>query len=274
MIFRKYAFYGLSMLLLSGCVGRQAFFVSPFNGVNNPYHTIPTKKDSLSSAFYINAALAWGSANDNAGDRVFAAYTNISQGLNFGRFQAFYGIGIGAGSYRVDTYGQDSILNPTVNARVIDANAGRKSFGGYGFDGGINYTISGKKNEWRMLGLEMSLRKDYGQYLSFRERLPPGSATINIQQSFYSTAGLYSEIIHHAGDYDYGLKVGVGRVINRNYHRGKIRDSYFYAYNVLYNYFDVDLHLTKNRWTGYVQYNDACKASVFMMGANYRLSKR
>ncbi|MEJ7911919.1 MAG: hypothetical protein WKF70_02105 [Chitinophagaceae bacterium] len=274
MILHKYAFFLVSIVLLTGCIGRQAFFVSPFNGINNPYHSIPTKKDSLPSAFYVNGALAWGNANDNAGDKVFAAYTNLSQGLNFGKFQAFYGIGIGAGSYRVDTYGREEDLNETVNAEVIDANAGRKTFGGYGFDGGINYTISGRNNEWRMLGVEMSLRKEYGQYLSFRERLPPGSATVNIRNAMYGTAGAYTEFIHHALHFDYGFKVGVGRVLNSNYHRGKIRDSYFIDYNILYNYFDIDFHVTKHRWTGYIQYNDACKASVFMMGANYRLGKR
>ena len=243
--------------LLTGCVGRQAFYVSPYNGLNNPYHTIPVKKDSTTSAFYINGALAFGSANDYATDRVFAANATVSHSLNFGNFQAFYGLGFSAGSYKVDRFDEQG-NNETVDPDVINANAGKKSFSGYGFDGGINYVMPFRNGEWRIIGFETSLRKESGGYLNFRETLPSTAATLIISKDFYGTAGGFSEIIGYSKDMTYGFKFGFGSVLGREYHVRSIRDSDITGNGRLsYHYVNVALHFSKQKWTGFAQLNQA-----------------
>lgn len=258
-------------ILFTGCIGRQAFYVSPFNGANNPYHTIPLKHDSIQSAFYINALLTRGAANDNKGDIIFAGYSNISQSLNFGDFQAFYGIGFSLGSYNVDRF-ESTGNNATVDPVAINANAGNKAFSGYGFDGGINFTIPFKNGEWRAIGIETSLRKEFGDYLAFRKGLPNTAATLIIRNDSYVTAGGYSDIIGYSGDVAYGLKLGFGSVLNKEY-KQFILDSDVVRSYVKYNYANVTFHVSKKKWTGFLQFNEGGKASNILLGSNYRLGK-
>jgi hypothetical protein len=261
-----------TIILFTGCIGRQAFYVSPFNGLNNPYHTIPLKKDSTKSAFYANGALAFGSANDYGGDKTFAADVNLSHSLNFGDFQAFYGVGFSAGSYKVDKF-ETQGNNGTVDPGIINANAGKKNFSGYGFDGGINYTVPIRNGEWRVIGFETSLRKEAGRYLEFRKNLPASAATLIIRKDVYGTAGGYSEIIGHSNDFSYGFKLGIGTVLGKDYHERNIVDSDFNHNRLNYNYANGTLHFSKKKFTGYIQFNNAEKAGSFMMGANYRLGR-
>lgn len=269
----KIFFYFFVIILLTGCIGRQAYYVSPFNGLNNPYHTIPLQKDSLKSAFYAKGSLAFGNANDFGGDKTFAGYAGLSHSHNFGDFQAFYGVGFSAGSYKVDRFYEQG-NNRTVNPSIINANAGRKSFSGYGFDGGINFTIPIGRGEWRIMGVETSLRKEGGKFLAFRNALPDSAATLIIRNDYYATAGGYSEIIGHGNEFIYGFKLGIGTVLGSDYSKENIIDSDFKANGLKYNYQNLVLHFSKRKWTGFIQFNEATKASNFLIGSNYRFGKR
>lgn len=262
----------LSAIFLTGCIGRQAYYVSPFNGLNNPYHTIPLQADSTRSAFYANGSLSWGTANDLRADKSFAGGLNFSHSLNFGSFQARYGVGITGGSYRVDTF-ELSGNNETVNPSVINAVAGKKGFSGVGFDGGINFVVPMRNGEWRALGLETSVRREFGNYSAFRKNLPDSAATVIVRSDTYGTIGGYTEILTQSNLTTYGFKVGAGTVIGKNYRKRGILDSDIGPRPLLYNYLDITFHLSQGKWTGYLQYNDATKARVFMVGANYRLGR-
>ena len=273
MITSKTFFFFFIIILFTSCIGRRAFYVSPFNGLSNPYHTIPLQQDSVQSAFYANGVLAFGNANSYGGDKTFVANLNLSRSQNFGNFQAFYGIGFSAGSYEVDTFAMLG-NNRTVNPVIINANAGKKNFNGFGFAGGINYVLPFENGEWRVMGFETSVYKESGNYLKFRETLPDSAATIIIRNDVFATAGGYSEIIGKTSKFSYGFKLGIGTILGGAYRVRSIIDADITRNGKLsYNYANLTLHFSKNKFTGFTQFNFATKANSFMIGANYRLGK-
>ena len=265
-------FFFCAAIFFTGCVGRQAYYVSPFNGLNNHYHTIPLQADSIRSAFYAKGSLSWGHANDFREDRSFAGNLNLSHSLNFGSFQAFYGAGVSTGSFSVDTFEMNG-NNETVNPSVINAAAGKKRFSGVGFEGGINVVVPMQNGEWRALGVETSFRKEFGSYLAFRKNLPDSAATWIVRSDTYGTIGGFTEILAEGHLTTYGFKFGAGTVIGKNYRSRSIVDNGIGGQNLIYNYLHITFHLTRGKWTGYLQCNDATKATAFLMGANYRFGK-
>jgi hypothetical protein len=177
---KKYIRAAASLLLiasLGGCyvVPRQAIYVSPFNGNNNAYHSIPLKSDSIRSAFFAHASFSAGSANYTSnsstsasayknGDDLYSFEFNIYRTHNAGVLELYYGGHFALGNYSVNKF--DSVLNdPTVNYQNINQYAGKKSFGGYGLDAGTDIIVPiYGGSEWRVLGFEFSLTREFGQY--------------------------------------------------------------------------------------------------------------
>jgi len=213
----KFLFLLVGVLLLSGCIRRQAFYVSPYNGLNNSYHSIPLRSDSLKSAFYVNSAIFTGSANDYGHDDMFAFQTSLSAGHNFGYFQAYYGAGITLGNYRVNTF--DSFgISRSVDYKIINQYAGSKFFGTTGIEAGFNLVIPLGISEWRVLGIETSMQQEFGQYLQFRKQLPDSAATLVVRNSFLTTLGGYSEITAKTNHGSVGFKIAIGTLLGSAYH--------------------------------------------------------
>ena len=80
-----------------------AYFLSPMDVNANYYHAIPLKSDSLKSAIYTNAVFTVGSSN-KLEDYLYAFHGGIYRAHNFGIFQAYYGAGLGFGSYHASEY--------------------------------------------------------------------------------------------------------------------------------------------------------------------------
>jgi hypothetical protein len=254
------------------CIGRQAYYVSPFNGITNPYHTIPMHKDSLKSASYLNSVISIGGANEGLTDPVYSFTENVSRSHNFGMFQAYYGAGLTVGSYKIKPY--DSLgNNSTVNYIIINQNKGNYFFGGGGFDGGIDFVTGSEKFEWRALGAEISLRQEFGNYVHARNKIPDSAATVVIRNRFFGTVGLFTEVVGRGRNTETGCKLGWGTVIGSDYHNFQFTDSYFADNPPRFGYFTLNVHTTANKWTGYIQGNFAKKASAFLIGMNYRISK-
>lgn len=259
-------------LCLFSCIGRQAYYVSPFNGITPAYHTVPMRSDSIKSAFYLNGALGTGGANEGLTDTKFLGTVDISQSHNFGIFQAYYSLGFTAGSYKLKPY--DSVgNNKTVNYRIINQNTGTYFFGGPGFDGGINLVSAGRKSEWRIFGVETSLRQEIGQYGKVRDGIPDSAATVVIRNRFFGTVGIFTDIVAKTSTGPLGFKFGWGTVLGNTYHHFTFKDSYFSQNPPFFGYFNFTVHLSSNKWTGYIQSNAAKKAATFIIGANYRIGK-
>lgn len=256
--------------LFSCSIGRQAFYVSPLNGLSNQYRTTPLKKDSARSATYLNASISGGGDNEGGTDSKFSFTTGFSRSHNLGNFQARYGIGIALGNYQVKPY--DSVgNNETVNYRIINQNAGNYFFGAGMIDGAINFVHPTNIGEWRVIGIETTLAREFGSYLDFRKTFPDTAATLIIRKPFYGAAGLFTEFVNRSGGSLYGFKFGYGISLGSEYKNLNIPDAYYLTEVVRFRYVSFAIHYTKNRWTGSFQGIFAGKSNNAVFGMNYRL---
>ena len=263
----------LAAFLITGCVGRQAYYVHPFNGLSQPFRTLPHHRDSVRSATYIQAALASGDANDYGLDRKFAGSANLSRSWNFGTFQGHAGLGFAAGNYRVSPYDTFGINNATVNTRYLNERIGRYTFSGITADGAINARADMGRGEWRFLGIEAALSREYGRYLQFRETLPDSVATLVVRSPWYASGGLTTEFVFGDPDRNWGFRFAYGTTIGNNYRRYSGPDNTVFPRTLSFNYFNTAFQMTFDKVSFFAQGNLAEKAHSFLFGANVRIGK-
>jgi hypothetical protein len=260
-----------AIFILSSCLYRQAYYVSALNGLNNPYQTVPLQSDSIKTVFYASTTISSGTTNDKGSDKVFAVQSNIFLSHNFRYVQAHGGAGITLGSYTLshyDNYGNNS----TVNAAVLNQFASNYFFGGYGVSGGINVALPFSNGGEFRVGLETSLQNEFGDYLQTRRKIPDSAATYVIPNKFFSTVGIYSELVDKTDYGSFSIKISGGHAMGKAYHTD-IRDQYVSANLLSYKYFSVTLAPAIKKWTPYFQANFATKSSNALFGLNYRLGK-
>jgi hypothetical protein len=261
-------------LSLFGCIGRQAYYVSPLYGINPAYRTVPLKMDSVKAATYANANLSMGAANEGALDRTHSFTGTLSRSHGFGKFSGHYGGGVTLGSYKVNPY--DSVGNhSSVNYKAINERAGRYSFGAVGLAGGIHLVSSNRRTEMRFPGFELSLNKEFGKYGDFRDGMPDSAITFINRSRVFGTVGLYMEVIDKLNKNAlFGFKIGYGKSFGKGYSRTFREDAFFSdptGFN--FNYLHMNLNLTKGRSTFYAQGNLLRKSVTSLLGMNYKLSK-
>jgi hypothetical protein len=233
------------------------------------------KADSMKSAFYMNTTFASGSANDQGADHLFVFQGSLHRSNNFGIFQAYYGANLSLGSYHVSEYynyyGYSYPLD-TLN-HISNSN---NFFGSYGVSGGINIVTTHqhvrkyRHSEWRILGLETSLQKEFGQYADFRDKLPDSAANIIFRKHFSAYMGLYTEWLWTNRDkVEFGFKMAAGMDLNpgssySNYYGPSILPLYF---------FSIAYHVKKDRFTAFIQTNFGTYADNIQFGLSYRLGK-
>lgn len=262
------------IISLCGCIGRQAYYVSPVYGLNPGYQTVPLNADSIKAATYANAALSFGTANEDGHDKKFSFNSSLSRSHNFGKFGAHYGAGLLLGSYRVARY--DSIgNNRTVNYKAINQRVGNYGFGALNINSGIHLAFGDTKGELRFPGFEVSLSKEFGNYADFRNDLPDSAATIINRSTFFGTAGIYVEGLSKWKDGSViGLKMGYGKSLGKGYSRTHIPDAFFGKEDGFsFNYSYVNLNFSWQRYTLYAQLNRLRKSDNNFIGFNYRLGK-
>jgi hypothetical protein len=267
-------------LFLPGCtvVRQQAYYVSPFNGNTGNYQTIPLQTDSIRQAFYAGASFLTGSANTRGKDHFNAFHTSISRSQNTGILQAYYGVDLTLGSYFMGRW--DSVpanffapsYAPPLNYSLLNQYTGNHFFGGTGFNGGLNLVIPLEMREWRIIGVETSLRHEFGNYLRFRQKLPDSAATLDAKSSFFGAAGITSELIGKTRNGQFGVKCAYGWVLGSEYQNLQIYDNTTDRF-LSYRYFNFTFHYTYTRYTGFVQLNTAAKATALHLGFNYRLTR-
>ena len=264
--------------LIIGCVPvTKVFYLSPSNANSNPYHTIPLKKDSVKNASYISALFNAGSANDD-GDNEYALRINFHRSHNFGNFQAYYGLNGTIGIYSIAEFKNykyqaqggffPSYLAYDSGYLIPPKNA---FFGSAGFNGGINLVIPFRKGEWRPLGLETSIQKEFGDYLNFRKNLPDTAATVIFRNSATATIGIYTDIIGRTRrGTEFGYKFALGMVLNPTNDYSRFNSADIFPVGYLSNTF----HLTKGQITGFLQFNFGTYATNFQTGVNFKLAKK
>jgi hypothetical protein len=266
--------------LITGCLAhRQGMYLSPLDSQSIPYHTIPFRSDSLKSAVFGSMLFSTGSANDKGKDWVHAGQASIYRSHNLGNVQAYYGGNITLGNYGVSDFynshytpGQPGLIGG--GDRPIDSfyhiPANKYFFGSYGVSAGINGLKTLRRMEWRFLGLELCLQKEFGNYYQFRQALPDTAANIIFKNNFTGTLGIYTESLwRNRSNTQYGLKFSLNMLLNPQ--SDYTKENTYGIFPI--SYLSTTFHMTAKRFTGFMQFNFGTKASSFQIGTSYQISK-
>jgi len=259
----------LIIIFFSSCI-THAYYLSPFNANADPYHTIPLQSDSIKAATYTTGVFTAGGANDGWHDGIYAFQGGIHRSHNFGNFQAYYGANLSIGAYHVNEYYRSE--HPYYDSITFHIPATNNFFGAYGFNGGINAVLPFRNGgEWRVIGLETSVQKEFGNYLDFRKNLPDSAADIIFRKNVTGTIGLCTDIIsrsRHGAEFGYKMAWGFTLNPQSDY-------SHTYSQNNVNPivYFSQTWHLTKGNITGFVQLNLGSYAGNMQFGMNCKLGK-
>ena len=268
----------LAALLTSSCwPHRMGMYLSPLDSQTNPYHTMPFQSDSIKSAVYASILYSAGTANDQGQDWVHAGQLNIYRAHNLGKFHAYYGANVSFGNYFVNDFYNSHYKHdgafitgdvPTDTFYHIPAN--KYFFGSYGLSAGINGVKSKGHREWRYLGVEITVQKEFGDYYPFRQKLVDSAANIVFKNNLTGTIGIYTDALwsnrYHT---QYGLKFALNMMVNSRSDYN-IQDSYS-IFPV--SYFSMTFHTTVRQFTGFMQGNFGTKAASFQIGTNFRVGK-
>jgi hypothetical protein len=265
--------------LLPGCAEQyraQAIYVSPFNGNSGEYHPLPLLADSQKTAFYVQAACTWGRGNVNQQDHLSGGNASIYWTHQLGRFQCFSGLALSLGDYNARRWDSSANFLPPINQPVhaaqLNPYTGHHFFGGTGFSGGINYVIPlGGGSEWRIIGVETDLQREFGGYHHFRAKLPDSLTTLDIRDRFFGTAGLSSEIVIKREKGAWSFRASHGWVFGAPYRHLKVYDS-IQERPLQYQYVNVATSYTLRRYTFYFQVDGGTKFLTSRFGFVYRLT--
>ncbi|HLK29955.1 MAG TPA: hypothetical protein VKT28_15350 [Puia sp.] len=253
-----------AIFLFGSCV-ESSYLFSPNNATSIPYHAIPLQSDSLKGANYVSSTFTLGGANQAWRDGVYAFQGRIHRSNNFSSFQSYYGANLTLGDYHVAQYNYSS----------VDYYPSNNFFGSYGFNGGINAVMPTRHGgEWRVIGIETSVQKEFGSYYNFRKNLPDSSADIIFRKNVTGTLGIFTNIIAKSRrGSQFGYKMSLGFMLNP-----ESDYTHYYDRHTLVNptiYFSHTIHFTKEKVTGFVQFNFSNNyAGNVQFGINYRLGKK
>ena len=260
-----------SLCLLQSCASYQhLYYVSPLNGKNNNYVAMPLMKDSIKIANYAHISFAAGYTSSSYGvtsstlgvstdgsysfDKYFFLETGFYQTRKINNFHTYYGGDFCYGNY---------VYSITSNTN--------KTFSTVGLIGGIDYVIKKRSFEWRLVGLEFSSNKEFGNYLDFRKNTYDSLATVLIKNSNYTTLGLSTEIISYTRDGSICAKFSFGGILEKEYNNTKTNDFNSNYKKKDFYYSMVTLSHTKKRVTTYLQMNKGIQTAGIKFGILYRL---
>ena len=265
------AIFFITVWLNSCITHREGMYLSPTNSLVYTYHTIPYKSDSLKSAFYASMLFSVGSANDGGYDWIRAGGASIYRSHNFGKCQAYYGANLTLGSYYMtDFYNSHYTAGGSPIDTFYHNPAKKYSFGSYGLSAGFNGVATKGRGEWRYLGVEATIQKEFGNYYTFRQSLPDSAANIIFRNDLTGTIGIYSDALwSYRNGSQFGIKFGIYQVVNSQ------KEYTVQNANIIFpvNFFSLTFHGTIKRFTGFMQSNIGTKASSFQIGTSYRLTR-
>ena len=271
MMTRLISFLIISSFILTGCIERRAFFLNPYQGITPTYRSVQLQQDSIRSAFQATGALITSQANPQYNDHVFQFNANISR-THTHKFIGFrYGASFSYGSYevsRIDSFGNSN----TVDYKYINDHAGNYSTGGYGIDGAVHLLHVNDGVEWRVVGMEFTLNKEFGDFYKFRLDMPRNSATIIDSADVFSTLGVYTEVINTKGKMRPGFKFGYGRALRPAL--GTSDGNFFDLDHVLkFKYYTFAGSIRTERSTFFLQMNLGEKGRSVQAGGSFRLGR-
>jgi len=269
---------------------QQAFYVSPFNGASDGYHALPMHTDTVKTAAYVRVSGFGGTANDLQTDHFGGANVSFYAAHHGSWWQAYYGLDGTLGGYTFGTWKPQErnnygmlLFNPfaifflhddnytaPASADQLNKYTGPNTYGGLGFSGGFNAVAPMGQGEWRFIGVETALHREFGQYRNLRQNMPDSIAGYINRNPFYGTLGLTTEFVFRTKTGDFGFRLADGWILGHGYSTTGAFDSSM-SRPLHYNtYFTFTAHYTTGRYTIYFQAESATKASSSQLGFIYR----
>ena len=274
-----------ALISLAGCFTsphQQAFYVSPFNGNSEAYHTLPLHNDTARTAVYARVSGFGGNANDLHTDHFGGGNASIYVAHHGQWWQSYYGLDGALGSYSLGTWRtrDPSSFNfilydgpsapPPTTASQLNTYRGGYTYGGLGVSGGFNGVIPMGQGEWRVLGIETAVHREFGDYLHLRRNLPDSVASYIVRSAFFGTTGLTTEWVFRTHTGDFGFRLAGGWTLGNDYQHPHVYDSIAQAQLRYGGYGSFIAHYTLGRYTLYYQMETAEKAFSIQGGLIFR----
>ena len=270
---------------LGACVTaphQQAFYVSPFNGNSEGYHTLPMHTDTTRTAVYARISGYGGKANDLNTDHFGGANASFYVARHGSWWQSYYGLDGTLGSYGLGTWqvrdpGTFNFIlyngppaPPPPTAGQLNTYTGGYTYGGLGVSGGVNGVIPMGQGEWRVLGIETAVHRELGDYWRLRRNLPDSVASYIVRNAFFGTAGLTTEWIFRTSTGDFGFRLAGGWTLGNNYQHPGVYDSLNESRLHYGGYGSFIAHYTLGRYTLYYLSERAAKGWSLQAGVIFR----
>ena len=271
----KIAAYSISCMLLlfsfTGC-SSSSYYVSPMYGSSNIYRTLPFVSDSVKSSLYANGAITLASTNQNLHDHVYALQGNLYNAHQFGRWKAWYGIGLSSGVYHISAFRPNDVINPNFDTGYINAHAGTYFFGSFNLNAGLLYCLPMEEgSEWRILHFSPSFQKEFGEYKNFRTALQKESIAVTglATSNTLTTLSLGSELSIKSRKQEwFNIGLTYSWIAGREY-----RNTHLTFLDEepprRYNYLTISGAYTFNRHTPFVQFSVGHRLTNLQVGYNY-----
>jgi hypothetical protein len=247
------------LFFLAGCAST-SIYQSPYTYTQNSYHVLPVSTDTkvTTNYFSINHNLAL--INTDA-DFVSLMQVKWHQALKLGTsVQAYYGANFNAGLY-FRSGGSYYIEQPELNQKDMFTAAA-------GATGGLVFTAPfSDRFEWRVVGIEGSVSKEFGRYMDFRNKSPDSLYYYSDKNSTPSTLGGFTELVFKArnGRLRFGYQFAAGSALHRI-------DSYYNPYDDFTPYYiNNTFQFTADRYTGYFQIRTGTYYGGVQVGFTTRL---
>lgn len=256
----RLAVVAIAALPLYSCV-HSTYLQSPMHTNSNSYKAIPLHSEEVKSATYASGMLTSGSSNSSLRDLNLGFIGSVHRSHNIGNFQGFYGATGAVGNYHVD---RDYFLG--VYDSLFNRNGSNKFYSAWGFNGGINYVLPLRNGgEWRVFGTAVSWTREFGDYLSFRRKIPDSVVNAVDRHRDFTTLAFHSEFVFRIRKKgSLGYKFGYVTSLT------SLRDEQTPYFNTTPGYFSQTLHFTRNHITGFWQTNFGYYAISSQLGVSYR----
>ena len=98
----------------------------------------------------------------------------------------YYGGGLIVGEYKFNRY-EGTYHSDIIDFQTLDQYAGNYFFGAVGLNAGMDLVIRFPLGgDWRLIGVETSVYKDFGDYFSMRKTVTRHCSNLYCQRQFYS----------------------------------------------------------------------------------------
>jgi hypothetical protein len=260
----------LAVLSLSSCTTRD-IFRSPYTNKQNSYHVMPVLSDEKKTANYLTANATLGGANDFLTDDLYIFQGKWHVSHQFGsNLQGYFGVHGSAGIYDISSSAYTTLDYDPVTGEPIEFNGpkGNKFTGSLGSTAGLALVVPlGTRVEWRVIGVESSFGREFGDYYKARLALPDSVIDISDRRNTHLTLGGFTEWVFKPRNPDIriGYQLGIGSSLHR------LRNEVDNLYNFTPFYINNTFHFTIRRTTGIVRFSAGNYYGAAQMGISYRL---